>query len=359
MSDQTDGEPLAQSTVPNETATVPTTIATTTSPLPSIETPTLVVPALISSAGDTATERFIEFFIATIRNPNTRRAYHRAAMRFFAWCDQIGIDRFDALRPLHVATYVEALTQSHGRATVKLHLAALRRLLDWLVAGGILPINPATSVKGPALSIKRGKTAVLTAAEVRQLLDGIPLTRTNKRGQVEPEAAGLRDRALIALMTFTFARVGAALALKASDVERRNHRLWVRLLEKGGKVHDVPCHHTLDEYLTAYLEITGLGRRPATPLFPSIDRVTKKLSATPLTDGNAREMINRRAKAAGITAKISNHTFRASGITNYLENGGVLEKAAAMAAHASTRTTQLYDRRNDQPTLDEFERIRI
>ena len=70
-------------------------------------------------------------------------------------------------------------------------------------------------------------------------------------------------------------------------------------------------------------------------------------------------MINRRARAAGITARISNHSFRASGITNYLENGGVLEKAAAMAAHASTRTTQLYDRRNDQPTLDEFEKIQI
>ncbi|MEM7042809.1 MAG: tyrosine-type recombinase/integrase, partial [Pseudomonadota bacterium] len=129
--------------------------------------------------------------------------------------------------------------------------------------------------------------------------------------------------------------------------------------EKGGKVHDVPCHHTLDEYLTEYLEVTGLAGRPSNPLFPSIDRVTKNLSDRPLADGNVRTMINRRASAADITARISNHTFRASGITNYLENGGVLEKAATMAAHASTRTTQLYDRRNDQPALDEFERIRI
>ncbi len=316
------------------------------------------VPAQVASAGDAAAERFVEFFIATIRNANTRRAYYRAAMRFFAWCDRAGLGELAALRPVHVATYVEALTRSHERATVKLHLAAVRRLLDWLVAGGVLATSPATSVKGPSLQMRRGKTSVLTASEVRALLDSIPLTRT-RAGAPSPNVAGLRDRALIALMTFTFARVGAALALRVGDVERRSHRLWVRLLEKGGKVHDVPCHHTLDAYLTEYLEVTGLGRRPTTPLFPTIDRRTKTLSNTPLADGNTREMIARRARAAGITARIGNHTFRASGITAYLENGGVLEKAAAMAAHASTRTTQLYDRRGDRLSLDEFERIHI
>jgi len=228
-----------------------------------------------------------------------------------------------------------------------------------MVTGGFLPINPATSVKGPALQVRRGKTNVLTATEMRALLDSIPLNRINRSGQVEPDPAGVRDRALIALMTFTFARIGAALALKVGDIERRNHRLWVRLLEKGGKVHDVPCHHLLDDYLSEYLEVTGQGGRPTAPLFPTIDRQTKELSDRPLADGNARAMVNRRARAAGITAKISNHSFRASGITNYLENGGVLEKAAVMAAHASTRTTQLYDRRDDRPNLDEFEKIQI
>ena len=334
-------------------------LITTPPALPVFRGESVAIPIQIADAGEAATERFVEFFIATIRNENTRRTYLRAVKRFFSWADQAGLAELDALRPLHVATYIEALGQSHERASVKLHLAALRRLLDWMVTGGYLNTNPATSVKGPALKVRRGKTNVLTAAEVRQLLDNIPLTRVSKQGQVEPDPAGARDRALIALMTFTFARIGAALALKVEDVERRNHRLWIRLLEKGGKVHDVPCHHTLDAYLTDYLETTGLDSRPKAPLFPTIDRFTKTLSDRSLTDGNAREMINRRAKAAGITARISNHSFRASGITNYLENGGVLEKAAAMAAHASTRTTQLYDRRDDQPTLDEFEKIRI
>ena len=328
--------------------------------LPAIRGEGFVIPDQVASAGATATERFVEFFIATIRNKNTRKTYHRAVVRFFSWCAQAGIDELGALRPIHVGAYIEGLEQTHERASAKLHLAALRRLLDWLVAGGILPINPATSVKGPSLQVRRGKTNVLTAAEVRTLLDSIPLARPIRdTGQVEHDPAGVRDRALIALMTFTFARIGAALALKVEDVERRNHRLWIRLLEKGGKVHDVPCHHILDEYLTDYLAATGLGALPKSPVFPTIDRYTKELSRTPMTDGNAREMINRRAKAAGITTRLSNHSFRASGITNYLENGGVLEKAAAMAAHASTRTTQLYDRRDDQPTLDEFEKIQI
>jgi len=328
--------------------------------LPALPGQGFLVPAQISSAGDGATERFVEFFIATIRNKNTRKAYHRAVIRFFAWCDQVGLAELGEISPIHVGTYVESLEQTHERATVKLHLAALRRLLDWLVTGGFLATNPATSVKGPSLSIKRGKTNVLTATEVRLLLDSIPLTRTEARsGSISSDIAGLRDRALIALMTFTFARIGAVLALKVEDVERRNHRLWLRLLEKGGKVHDVPCHHTLDDYLTDYLAVTGLDTLPKKPLFPTIDRYSKSLSDMPMTDGNAREMINRRAKAAGITARLSNHSFRASGITAYLENGGVLEKAAVMAAHASTRTTQLYDRRNDQPTLDEFEKIQI
>ena len=252
------------------------------------------------------------------------------------------------------------LDPDSGKITTLVYLAALRRLFDWLFTGGFLDTNPATSVKGPALVMARGKTPVLAAEEVRKLLDSIPLTRTLAgSGSTSPDVVGLRDRALIALMTFTFARIGAALALKVEDVSRRNHRLWVRLLEKGGKVHDVPCHHTLDGYLTDYLVVTGLESSPKRSLFPTIDRRTKTLSNTPLADGNARVMINRRAKAAGITARINNHSFRASGITAYLENGGVLEKAAVMAAHASTRTTQLYDRRDDKLTLDEFEKIQI
>jgi integrase len=121
----------------------------------------------------------------------------------------------------------------------------------------------------------------------------------------------------------------------------------------------MPCHHTLDAYLHAYLDGTGIGADPKGALFRTIRRGTGQLSDTPLPQANAYAMVQRRAVAAGIGTKIGNHTFRATGITAYLKNGGTLENAAAMANHASTRTTQLYDRRHDEISLDEVERIRV
>jgi len=171
--------------------------------------------------------------------------------------------------------------------------------------------------------------------------------------------AGLRDRALIGLMVYSFARIGAALAMKLEDVFTQHRRLWVRLREKGGKRHAMPCHHNLDEYLAAYLDGAGLRDDPKGPLFRTIGRGTGQLTRTALPQANAYAMIRRRADAAGIATKIGNHTFRATGITAYLKNGGTLEKAAAMADHASTRTTQLYGRRRDEVSLDEVERIGI
>jgi integrase len=165
--------------------------------------------------------------------------------------------------------------------------------------------------------------------------------------------AGLRDRALIALMVFSFARIGAALAMKVADVFVQNRRLYVRLREKGGKRHEMPCHHNLETYLHAYLDGGGISADPKGPLFRTIGRTTGQLTTTSLPQANAHAMIRRRAGAAGIKTQVGNHTFRATGITAYLKNGGSLENAAAMANHASTRTTQLYDRRRDEVNLEE------
>jgi site-specific recombinase XerD len=307
------------------------------------------VPALVASAGDRAGIRFLEFFASAIRNPHTRRAYARAAGDFLAWCAGAGVTSITAVQPLHVAGWIELQTQTHAAPTVKQRLAAIRHLFDWLVTGQIVPHNPAASVRGPSHTAKKGKTPVLDATEARQLLDSIDVTTP----------IGLRDRALIALMVFSFARVGAALAMRVDDVYVQHRRLWVRLREKGGKAHAMPCHHTLEAYLHEYLQQTGLREEPKGPLFRTVARGTGRLSPRPLPQANAYEMVRRRALAAGIGTAIGNHTFRATGITAYLKNGGTLENAAAMANHASTRTTQLYDRRRDDISLDEVERIRV
>src|SRR5690606_33414506 len=142
--------------------------------------------------------------------------------------------------------------------------------------------------------------------------------------------AGLRDRALIGLMTYSFARIGAALAMEVRDVYLQNRRLWVRLHEKGGKLHEMPCHHTLEAYLDAYVDAGGLRDHPRSPLFRTIGRGTGQLTESALPQANAYAMIQRRAAVAGIGTAVCNHTFRATGITAYLKNGGTLEKAAHM-----------------------------
>ena len=318
-------------------------------PLVRTSTVTHTLPALISQAGERAGVRFLEFFTATIRNPNTRRAYARAVNEFLGWCCAVGVPSITAVGPLQVATWIELQSQTLAAPSVKQRLAAIRQLFDWLVVGQVVPHNPAASVRGPSHSARTGKTPVLDPSEARQLLDSLDTSTP----------AGLRDRALIALMVFSFARIGAALAMKVEDVYTQQRRLWVRLREKGGKQHAMPCHHLLEEYLHAYLVQTGIEGDLKGPLFRTIGRGTGQLSATVLPQANAHAMVRRRALAAGLQTLIGNHTFRATGITAYLKNGGTLENAAAMANHASTRTTQLYDRRRDDISLDEVEKIRL
>jgi integrase/recombinase XerD len=292
-----------------------------------------------------AGKRFWEFFTAHIRNRNTRKAYFVAAAQFSNWCEGRKLSLLD-VQPVHVAAYVETLMQTRSKPTVKQHLAAIKMLFDWLVVGQVIPVNPASSVRGPRYSVKKGKTSVLSAEEMRTLLDTIKTDTL----------IGLRDRALIALMGYTFARVGAAVQMKVADYYIQNRRGWVRLHEKGGKVNELPCHHNLEEYLDTWLTASGLVAEPAAPLFPTL-RHGKLAGRTPLPQQNVYAMIQRRAIAAHISTKISCHSFRATGITVYLQNGGKLEVAQQMAGHESARTTGLYDRRSDDVALDEVERV--
>ena len=296
----------------------------------------------------TAQKRFVEFFTANIRNPNTRKAYTWAVAEFATWCEQHGLLSLQTIGPIHVATYIESLQTRLAAPSIKQHLASIRMLFDWLVVGQVIPTNPASSVRGPKYSTKKGKTPVLMADEARLLIDAIDVSTI----------VGVRDRALIGLMVYTFARIGAALSMQVEDVYIQGRRTWVRLHEKGGKLHAMPCHHNLDEYLHAYLKAAQLTEGTS-PLFRTMHGRTGQLSGKPMTQTDAYRMVRRRATAVGIRTKIGNHSFRATGITEYLRNGGKLEIAQQMANHESARTTGLYDRRTDQVSLDEVERIVI
>ena len=309
----------------------------------------VVVPAIIADTGDPAARRYLEFFGVTIRNKNTRTAYLHACGRFFAWCDHHQLGQLADIEPLHVAAYIEALGMDFEKPTVKQHLAAVRMLFDWLVTGQIVATNPAHSVRGPKHVVKTGKTTVLDADQARKLLDSIDISTL----------VGLRDRALISVMTFAFARIGAVVAMRVEDYYPKGKRWWVRLHEKGGKRHEMPAHHNLEAYLDIYIERAGISDDDKTPLFRSAAGRAGTLTERPMNRVDAWRMIQRRAADLGFRVKIGCHTFRATGITAYLEAGGTLENAQAMAAHESPRTTKLYDRTDDAITLVEVERISI
>jgi integrase/recombinase XerD len=302
-----------------------------------------------------AATRFIEFFTAQISNGHTRKAYLNATRRFARWCDGHGIGQLAAVQPFHVAAFINDLQNKDlhekplSAPTVKQHLAALRMLFDWLVIGQVMRLNPAHSVRGPKHAVKKGKTPVLTSEEARGLLDSIETDTL----------AGLRDRALIATMTYTFARVSAAVGMKVRDYFVQGRRGWVRLHEKGGKEHEVPCHHNLEIYLDEYIAAGAFAGDPDGPLFRTIARGTGVLTRNSMWRQDAYRMIQRRAEAVGIETRIGNHTFRATGITAYLRNKGTLEHAQTIANHSSPRTTKLYDRRSDDISLDEVEKIAI
>jgi site-specific recombinase XerD len=309
----------------------------------------VALPAIIAGAGKRAKTRFLEFFTVNIRNPNTRAAYGRAAGEFLAWCEGQGISGLDEVQPVHVAAYVEHLGRRMSAPSVKQHLACIRMLFDWLVTGQVVPVNPAQSVRGPRHSVSKGITPVLSSEEATALLSGMDVS----------SVVGLRDRAIIAVMTYTFARVGAVVALNVEDYFSLKKRWWLRLHEKNGNLNEMPCHHKLEAFLDAYIDAAGIERDRKGPLFRAAIGKTKKLGPGRMSRTDIWYMVRRRASDAGIETHIGCHTFRATGLTDYLTNGGRIEVAQRMAGHANAKTTGLYDRRNDDISVGEVERIGI
>jgi site-specific recombinase XerD len=309
----------------------------------------LTVPSLIAGAGKRAALRFLEFFTVNIRNKNTRKAYGRAAGMFLQWCEGHGIDRLQDVQPVHVAAYIEQLAQEMSPPSVKQHLACIRMLFDWLVTGQVMPANPAHAVRGPRHSVSRGVTPVLASEEATALLKDMDVSTV----------VGLRDRALIAVMTYTFARVGAVVALNVEDYYPQKKRWWLRLNEKNGKVNEMPCHHKLEAYLDAYISTAGIAEDRKGPLFRAAIGRTKKLGPGAMSRTDVWYMVRRRAADASIETAIGCHTFRATGITDYLTNGGRIEVAQRMAGHSNAKTTGLYDRRDDDISISEVERVGI
>ena len=308
------------------------------------------VPTLIAATGDHARKSYLDYFTSEIRNTNTRQTYGIAVTAFLDCAQSYGVTHLSQIQRIHVAAYIESLKETHKTASTKTKIAAIRMLCDFLVKERVLEENPAMNVRTEKLRYTTGETSYRAPSEIRDLLDSI-----------EPErSVDLRDRALIATMAYSFARVSATIGMDVEDVFTQGRQLWMRLNEKGGVKHSMPCHHELEEFLDVYLTETGLVGKSKTPLFPraTLSRHRPQLTDKRMTRQAVWAMIKRRCEAAGLPADTTCHSFRATGITTFLENGGSIEDARHMAAHASLKTTQVYDRRRDRISVENVERIR-
>lgn len=304
-------------------------------------------PSIVREAGEKASYRFVEFFISEIKNKHTRRAYIRTLQEFFTWVDkQYGLS-LGEINSLVIGLYIESST---GTAPTKnQRLAAIRSFFSWMVKGGVLSENPAAEIRCIKHKVTQGKTPVLSDDEMRELLASIDISNV----------MGLRDRALIGVMFFSFARISAVLRMNVEDYAVEGKRAFFRLHEKGGKYHRVPAHRTVERYLDEYIDKAGIGDERNSPLFRTFRGRSRKLTENRLQSQEALAMVKRRANAAGVNPETCNHSFRASGITNFLKNGGSRDNAQRIAAHSDVRTTALYDRRQDGISQDEIERIRL
>lgn len=305
------------------------------------------MPAMIEAHGPAARFAWEEFFRGEIRNEYTRRNYLHAVRRFLAWTEERGIE-LHRIAPAHVGAYLDESTTS--APTKKLHLAAIRAFFDRLVVRHVVLLNPAQSVRGPKHATVEGRTPEIGPSQVRQLLGSIPTSNVVAR----------RDRALIATLVYTAARVGAVVRLRVRDLFRDEGTWSIRFQEKGGKQREIPVREDLRHLLSDYLALAGAATWPVdAPLFRAAIGKTASLNDRPLTPGDACRMLKRRLQRAGLPARLSPHSFRVAVITDLLQHGASLEDVQNLAGHADPRTTRLYDRRQRQVTRNLVERITI
>lgn len=312
-----------------------------------IDLDTLPTPLLFDESPESR-KAFWEYFLVDIENDGTRKTYLGAIRQFSDWCSLNGIDLI-SIEPIMISMYIKTLKPRLNIPSRKLHLTAIRQLFKWLVVKQIIPSNPATDVTSPRYSQGGvGRTPVLEPEDMVALFESIELKNT----------AAYRDRAMIAVMAYSFARIGAVIKLKLNDYEHDGKRSYFNLLEKGSRINRVPAHHTAQQFVDEYIAYAGIENDKHLPLFRALERSSQMtLSERPVSDKRAWAMVKRRCAKAGLSSRITNHSFRGTGITTFMLNGGSLENAAKIAGHVSTSTTQLYDRTRDNISLDEIERI--
>ncbi len=309
-------------------------------------------PALITQAGANARFAWEELFGCRVRNPHTRRAYLAATRRFLTWCEarQLELPR---IVPSHIGAYFDELKAGLGPDGLKLHRAALRGLFDELVIRHAIVLNPAS-----ALRLEKHRPAPDGGGRTPDI--GVEQARTVLASINRNSAVGLRDRAIIAILIYTAARVGAIARLRRGDYFHNGSQFYLLSREKNGVVREIRVRHDLEGFINEYLAAAKLDEAPkAAPLFRSADGRSATLSDRALNAIRMNEMLKRRLKDAGIGGRFSPHSFRVTTITALLEQNVPIEDVQFLAGHADIRTTRLYDRRRRKVTRNIVERIPI
>ena len=229
-------------------------------------------------------------------------------------------------------------------------MTAIRHFFDVLVTRHVIVLNPALSVRGERLQVVEGKTPEITIPQARKLKNSIDVSN----------AVGLRDRAIIGILIYTAARVGAVSNLRRGDFYNLGDQYCLRFREKGGKSREIPVRHDLQQCIFEYLSVGSIDEsEKAMPLFRTTLRRTKKLTQNEMTAGDMARMVKRRLRDAGLPSRLSPHSFRVTTITDLLSQGIPLEDVQNLAGHADPRTTRLYDRRKRKVTRNIVERISV
>ncbi len=305
------------------------------------------MPSLLARAGGNARFAWDEWLSAEIRNPHTRRAYGHAVRQFLCWCEAHTLALRD-ITPGSIGQYYDALHASIP--TKKQHLSALRCFFDRLVLRHAMGLNPAASVRGERYSLTEGKTPQITVDQEKALLASI---RVN-------DIVGLRDRAIVAVLVYTAARIGAVAGLTVGSFASGGSQSFLRFLEKGGKVREIPARSDLAAYLTAYLDAAGLRAAPAdSPLFRRLKRRSKALTDHAMTADGMGRMLKHRMAGIGLPGELCPHSFRVGAITDLLSQGVPLEDVQNLVGHADPRTTRLYDRRQKKVMRSVVEKISV
>lgn len=323
------------------------TVSPAYEPVP--DTTGAVPPMVLVRSGQRAVQLYNDYLHLSIKSDDSRKTYRSALTLFMRWCDEQNLEELVDVEPRHVRGYLDHRTKALQRtASARVHYAAIKALCQYLVECGFLASNPAASVRYAFVNESKGKTPVISPTDVRALLLSIP---DDIQSEEHPaKQTDLRDRALICLMAYTFVRIGGALSANVGHYRYDNGEMWLDMIEKGAKAHSLPITGAPKAFLDTYIRDCGLSD-PRAPLFQSANR-NGELNGNRYDRGNSRRMIAARAKALGIAGRTKNHTFRATGITHFLEGGGRIDDAQDIANHADSSTTRRYDRRSNQRLVE-------